>query len=351
MKFPVFTGVHGDKHIQGIAIDRKNGFMYYSFTTLLIKSTLDGEVVGSVDGLTGHLGCIVFNEADGCIYGSLEYKNDAIGNGIRRSLCMNGPETDAFYIAIFEGNKIDRLNMHAEKDSIMTAVYLKEVVDDYNGCGANMQGEAVAHKYGCSGIDGTAIGPMPGSNNKKNYLMVAYGIYSDLTRADNDHQVILCYDLEQIQTYRRPLQQENVHMSGPSHPTKKFFVFTGNTQFGVQNLEYDPFTDSYFLAVYRGLKPTYPNYDVFVLDAATPPVKTKLKGLNEEGLLLPLKPIGAYHAESGVYGYRGPVGSTGLYAWGDGTYLAAQAHTGKTGQCGYIYQYVFDEKRGFVLNV
>ena len=71
MKLPIFTGAWGNCHIQGIAVDLKKGYIYYSFTTKLIKATLDGEVVGSLDGLVGHLGCLAFTEADGCVYGSL----------------------------------------------------------------------------------------------------------------------------------------------------------------------------------------------------------------------------------------------------------------------------------------
>ena len=67
----IFSGYHGANHCQGIAIDEKKGFVYYSFTTKLIKCTLDGKLVGSVDGLIGHLGCIDLNEEDGRVYGSL----------------------------------------------------------------------------------------------------------------------------------------------------------------------------------------------------------------------------------------------------------------------------------------
>ncbi|MBR4889311.1 MAG: hypothetical protein IKU17_09215, partial [Clostridia bacterium] len=60
-------------HVQGIAVDKERKFMYYSFTTCLVKSDLDGNVIGSVKGLAGHLGCIAYNYKDGKIYGSLEY--------------------------------------------------------------------------------------------------------------------------------------------------------------------------------------------------------------------------------------------------------------------------------------
>ena len=74
MKTPLFTGKWGKLHIQGIAVDRAKGYIYYSFTTKLVKARLNGEIVGTVDGLVGHLGCIAFNERDGRLYGSLEYK-------------------------------------------------------------------------------------------------------------------------------------------------------------------------------------------------------------------------------------------------------------------------------------
>ena len=69
-------------HIQGIAVDTEQKYMYYSYTTMLIKTDMQGNIVGSVTGLLGHLGDLDFNDADGRLYGSLEYKNDAIGKGI-----------------------------------------------------------------------------------------------------------------------------------------------------------------------------------------------------------------------------------------------------------------------------
>lgn len=39
--------------------------------------------------------------------------------------------SDAFYVAIFDVDKITRPDMDAETDGRETAVYLKEVVDDY----------------------------------------------------------------------------------------------------------------------------------------------------------------------------------------------------------------------------
>lgn len=338
MENPIYTGSWGKCHIQGIAVDEQKGYIYYSFTTKLVKAKLDGTVVGCVDGLLGHLGCIVFH--NGKVYGSLEYKNDAIGKGILSKLGSTQAIEDAFYIAIFDVDKIDRPDMNAEKDGIMTAVYLKEVADDYN---------APNHKYGCSGIDGTSIGPMYGEQGGKDYLFVAYGIYRDLSRTDNDHQVILKYDIEDWDRYAKPLSQAAMHKSGPEKPDQKLFLYTGNTTYGVQNMEYSPKDNAYFMAVYRGAKPDFPNFDLFAADASAAPVWGKLKGLDEEGWQLSLLSLGKYDEKSGVYGWRFRFGATGLYACQNGDWLISEEHLSESGNCSFICRYVRNDKYGFVL--
>ena len=87
MNFPKTTesGTWKAGHCQGIAVDCEKGYIYCSFTTMLVKIDFDGNFIGSVTGLCGHLGCIVFSPEDGMVYGSLEYKSDAIGKGIELS--------------------------------------------------------------------------------------------------------------------------------------------------------------------------------------------------------------------------------------------------------------------------
>ena len=192
MEKSIFTGKWGRCHIQGIAADIKRGYIYYSFTTKLVKAKLDGEIVGSIDGLIGHLGCIAFNEKDGCVYGSLEYKNDRIGKGIMNALARSDDYSDGFYVARFDVDRIDRPDMSAETGDIMTCVHLSEVLDDYSAVFIDKNGKEVSHRYGCSGIDGLTFAPLPASENKdEKYLYVAYGVYGDESRDDNDHQVIL----------------------------------------------------------------------------------------------------------------------------------------------------------------
>lgn len=350
MKQPIFTGSWGKCHIQGIAVDEEHGYIYYSFTTKLVKSTLDGKIVGCVDGLMGHLGCIAFNREDGRIYGSLEYKRDAIGREILEKLGQSADLTDAFYIAIFDGDKIDRMGMDAEKDGVMKNVYLEEVLRDYSGTGLDRWGNPVPHRYGCSGIDGLTFGPMFGEpHDSKQYLFVSYGVYSDVNRDDNDHQVILCYDTENWDTYAAPLSQSNMHRNGPSEPTDKLFVYTGNTRYGVQNLEYDPYKQVYFMAVYTGEKKQFPNYHLYAADARQAPEVQQLRGLNEYGKVVPLFQGGQRHEPSGIRGWNFPYGSTGLFACGDGRYYISENHVSRSGQCSLIYRYVWDDDAAFVL--
>lgn len=124
---PLPTAVDGGAwqsgHLQGMAIDRAKGHMYFSFTSLLVKTDLNGRPLGSVTGLTGHLGDLDFDARDGRIYGSLEYK-----------------AAKAFYIAVFDGDRITRMNMDAQSSGVVSTVHLQEVVKDYT---ADLNGDGV----------------------------------------------------------------------------------------------------------------------------------------------------------------------------------------------------------------
>lgn len=325
-------------HVQGIAVDKERKYMYYSFTTCLVKSDLDGNVVGSVKGLAGHLGCIAYNYRDGKVYGSLEYKHDRIGQGILQRLDRKTEVTDGFYIAIFDVEKIDRMDMDAEKDGVMTAVHLQDVVDDYHTPG---------YRYGCSGIDGTTFAPLPGAAaDSKQYLYVAYGIYGETNRTDNDHQIILRYDVENWEQYAAALDQNDMHRNGPA-PEERYFVLTGNTTFGVQNLEYDPVTRRMLLAVYPGRKENYPNYPMFAVDMTAPAATGPLQGLQEEGSTLTLAACALTDEATGISGYNFPYGATGMATLNDGCFYFSRDFKDENGFGTNVGLYRFDPAAGF----
>jgi len=308
----IYSGKWKTGHVQGIAIDTAQKYIYLSFTQVLVKLDLDGNLIGTVKGLTGHLGDLAFNDADGRVYGSLEYKS-----------------RNSFYIAIFDVDKIDRVGLDAETDGIMTAVYLPEVVKDYsadmdgNGVFDGDKAETLDHRYGCSGIDGTTFGPsFITPEDGKMYLTVAYGIYKHLERDDNDYQILLQYDTEEFVKYAKPLNQETHHKNGPDAMHGKFFLFTGNTTYGIQNLEYDPFTGDWLAAVYNGRKEQYPNYPLYIIDGKAKAVTAEIVGQKtaENGLTIKLLEAGKYDEKSGIYGWGFGYGQTDLIALGNGYY-------------------------------
>ncbi|MBZ4188141.1 hypothetical protein [Niabella beijingensis] len=319
----------GNFHVQGVAVDIKRGYVYFSFTTSLVKTNLQGEIIGSVDGFIGHLGCLDINPEDGRIYASLEYKNDNIGKGILKGLGSGAQsiqnEESSFYIAIFDGEKINRPGMNAETNNIIHTVYLKEVADDYKATVKN-RGKEVEHRYGCSGIDGIAFGPQFGKEKGRNFLNLAYGIYGDTSRTDNDYQVILQYDAGSLRQYERPLSQSGFNKTGPARPLNKYFLYTGNTSYGIQNLEYDIRTGYWFAAVYTGKKTPFPNYSLFAIDGSGSPVSQVLKGFDngEKGNVLQLAAAGKYDEKSGVRGWDYEWGATGMHSLGNGYFYISR---------------------------
>lgn len=308
-------------HVQGIAVDVKGGYVYYSFTNLLAKYDFEGRLIGTLVGWTGHLGDLDFNPADGKVYGSLEYKKD-----------------QAFYVAVIDVARLDRVGVEASQSELFRTVYLPEVAKDYatdmDGDG-KFDGDVGAtrdHRYGCSGIDGVSFGPAFGLTEGKRYLTVAYGIYGNTERTDNDHQVLLQYDVTDWARYARPLTEAAPHHEGPAAPRAKVFVRTGNTTYGVQNLSYDETLGRWFLGVYRGKKQTFPNYALFAVDARERPARADLVGVPaqdgkgwEKGEVLALADDGLKDPATGVRGWNQKA-DVGFQPIGGGLfYLAANA--------------------------
>jgi hypothetical protein len=223
---------------------------------------------------------------------------------------------------IFDVDKIDRMDMSAEKDGVMRAVYLPQVTADFEAQ-VSVDGKMLPHRYGCSGIDGIGWGPAWGHTDGKEFLRVCYGIYGDVDRRDNDDQVILTFDAaDWWDTLAKPLRQGEMHRQG-AVALSKYFVQTGSTNWGVQNLEYDAYLQRWILAVYRGKKSHYPNYDMFFISATAMPTPATHAVYGEKIEVLPLD-------EEGIYF---PYGSTGVYAFGDGSYyFSQQAVDGERGQ-------------------
>ncbi|WP_316846627.1 hypothetical protein [Pedobacter psychrodurus] len=349
----IYSGKQGGLHVQGVVVDQAKGYVYFSFTDKLIKTDLSGKLIGSVTGFVGHLGDLDFAD-DGKIYGSLEYKNDAIGKGIKKELRLQTVNEDGFYIAIFDASRIVRPNMNAEKEDLLRTVYIKEAVNDYTAK-VKVGDQEIPHRFACSGIDGLAFAPAIGSTKSaKKFLYVAYGIYGDPVRTDNDHQVILQYDVSDWDKYAQPLSQEKLHHSGPEKPLEKYFVKTGNTRYGIQNLAYDPSTGNLFAAVYHGAKTQFPNYDLFVINGKKKPKEDHISSDGQDIKIktLSLLEAGVKDARSGIRGWFFPWGATGLCPLGDGLFYISHQEKAKDGQQQstlHKYKWTGDSLNPFVL--
>ncbi|GAB3921123.1 hypothetical protein [Mucilaginibacter myungsuensis] len=347
------SGKQGQFHVQGVAIDKVNGFVYFSFTDKLVKTDRQGNLIGSVTGLTGHLGDIDLKVDENKIYGSLEYKNDAIGKNISNKLGVAEKKDQVgFYVAIFDAARIVRPNMDAQKEDLLQTVCIREAVKDHKDS-VIVDGKKLAHRYACSGIDGLTFGPAFGAiKDSKQYLYVAYGIYGDTTRTDNDHQVILRYDVKDWGRYARPLSQDDLHTAGPAKPLDKYFIRTGATNYGIQNLAYDASTGNFFAAVYKGKKSRYPNYDLFMIDGRQKPVKRTLIPDGEQVKMLALSAAGLKDPATGIRGWRFEWGSTRLCPMGDGKFYISHNSKDKDGQQQtvlHLYQWVGSEEEAFMM--
>ena len=185
--------------------------------------------------------------------------------------------------------------------------------------------------------------PKPGARGGASDLYVAYGIYGDTTRTDNDHQVLLRYEPQTLLPFAKALDQNHMHTCGPAKPDGKSFVYTGPTHYGLQNLEYDAAHGYMMAAVYRGQKEQFPNYAMYFIDCSRGAERMALTGLAEQGDTLPLAPVGLRDADSGLYGSLFPLGATGMIALGGGQYYFSREFKNEQGHGSDVYLYTIDE--------
>ena len=303
----VVTG-EGPSHVQGIALDAEAECLYLSFTTQFVKADLQGHVLASLDGIQGHLGAICFDPSRRLVFASLEYKDDQIGRGIAVELGVAPVRVSSFYIAVIDVDKL------SSPDEAMRLFRVRDAVKDYADTVA-LDARTHPHRYGCSGIDGIAIGPEPGSIGGERFLYVAYGIYGDVTRSDNDYQVLLQFDIDKVLRRAAPVTPGQMPSKGAA-ARRRFFVRTGNTCWGVQNMAFDPLRGEMLLCVYPGLKPAFPNHRLYSVNWSRAPFKAHLEGVPyQSGKVWQLSLTGSpgkYH------GWDFPYGSTGI-CWTEGS--------------------------------
>ena len=147
--------------------------------------------------------------------------------------------------------------------------------------------------------------------------------------------MILRYDYKDWWTiYGRALSQSHPHSSGPLKPLSTYFLYTGNTTYGIQNLEYDAFSGNYFAAVYAGKKSTFPNYDLFVLNGHKKPHRQSFKvdGHSVNGNFLSSVNQGGISRSRSVSGWHFKWGATGIFPLGEGYFYISHNGLDANGQ-------------------
>ncbi len=316
------------KHCQGMAIDKQNGYAYYSYTNTFVKCDLEGNAVGTLTGFEGHLGDVAYNEKDGKVYASL-----------------NPVGKKALYVAIIDVANLNKKGLDCEKSGLVRTVHLPEVWKDFSAKVKN-GGKTYSRRYGVSGTDALCFGPSF-SSGKGHYLTISCGTTPQTERTDNDYQVLVQYDVSSWwDEYGKPLDESKVHHSGPAKHQGKYFVYTGNTNYGVQTMTYFPELNLWLLNVYTTLKEDkFPDYNLFIVDGDIKPEKKALIGQDKEDIqkVLTLYQDGLRHENTGIYGWFASNGAKGIEYIEKGLFYIIHPYKTWYGkQTGVAYLYVWD---------
>lgn len=316
------------KHCQGMAIDTKSGYIYYSYTNTFVKCDLEGNAIGSITGFTGHLGDVCFNDEDGRVYASL----NPIGK-------------KALYTAIIDVDKLNKLNLDCEKSGLVRTVHLPEVWSDFSAKVKN-GGKTYNRRYGVSGTDAVCFGPSF-STGKGHYLTISCGTTPQVERTDNNYQVLVQYDVSSWwDKYAQPLNESKEHHIGPQECAGKYFVYTGTTYYGVQTMTYFDELNLWMLNVYTTPKTDeFPTWNLFVIDGDIKPQKKALENQEKKDVqkVLTLYQDGLLHENTGIYGYSSSYGSKGMEYVGKGLFYIIHPYKTWYGkQTAVAYLYVWD---------
>lgn len=211
-----------NQHMQGFS--NGNGFMYWSFTDSLVKTTLGGTVKCQVEIHGGHLGDIDYH--DGKIYGSY-LKNSLPGH--------EWADWTGFKIYVFNADdlKVERvLNL--------------DICDYYKSITCTPD-----DTRGFQGIDGVAIAPDPKTGADR--LFVACALF---TGEKYKNQIILQFTLDGVYE-------------------TEYHIPTGNTVFGIQNLDYDAENKEFWFTTYGPSQSYQPKELLYCISGDLKEIKRK----------------------------------------------------------------------------
>ncbi len=190
----VYEVLHQNYHLQGFTMSENH--LFWSFTDSLVKTTVGNTVLAQVRIQGGHLGDIDYH--DGCIYGTV--LGDSLAGepwGVWSS----------FHVYVFD----------AETLALKRTIRLDPCYRMFR---------EPAQYGGFNGVDGIAVVP--------------------------DGSIWLACGLCEAEQYDR---QQLLRISPWGELLEIRSYLTGNTPFGIQNLDYEADTDSFWFSTYVGEKP------------------------------------------------------------------------------------------------
>ena len=214
--------VNQNCHMQGFS--KSENFMYWSFTDSIVKTTMNGTVKCQAEIHGGHLGDIDYY--DGKIYGSY-LKNSLPGHAWE--------DWTGFKIYVFNAD-----DLQVEK------ILNLDICDYYKSITCTPE-----DTRGFQGIDGVAIAPDPVSGEMS--MFVACALYTGEKYAN---QIILQFTLdgEYITEHHIP---------------------TGNTVYGIQNLDYDAENKEFWFTTYGASQPYQPKEVLYCISHDLKEIKRK----------------------------------------------------------------------------
>ena len=219
--------VKGQKlHFQGFAVDTRKEHIYWSFTDCLVKTCMDGRIIRQEVISDGHLGDITYY--NGNIYGTME-RGPLPGHA--------WDDWTGFCIDVFN-----------EELKLQQQIELPQVQEYY-----------IEKTNGICGVDGIAFGKSPEGGI---HMMLGCGLFWE---PKYDRQVILQFSPE-------------------GRYEKEYLISTGNTPYGIQNLEYEADRGYWWFSTYPKEKVYQSEYNLFQLDGDIKTILGKWKYSTPYGL-------------------------------------------------------------------
>lgn len=223
--------VHQYAHMQGFSSG--NGHMYWSFTTGLTKTTLGGIMKAQVEVHGGHLGDCDYH--DGKIYASY------LGNAL-----PDHPWNDwtSFKLYVFD----------AEDLRVLDIINL-DICDEYKRIASTPE-----DTRGFQAVDGVAIAPDPVTGENKIFIACALNNGEKFS-----NQIILQHSMD-------------------GKYETEYHIPTGNTVFGIQNLDYDAENKEFWFTTYGGSEPYQAKETLFCVSHDFKEIKRKYNFSTPYGL-------------------------------------------------------------------